>query len=458
MSEGRQLSRQLSYQRALFLVTGTSLMVPVVGLATAPILSHVLGVAGRGEAAAAMAPNLLIVGGATLGLPAALTYYLAKHPQLSRVAIGWASLFSTLLGLVTLVGVYIARPYLSNGDADLSRLMLIGTLFALPSLVVGLLRGAASGRQMWRAVAFEKAANTVLRLVLLGGAALLGRLDVTSAVVIMCVAPIVSGLSYLGLIRRPPSSVDVLIAARVRRTAPDLLAFGSQVWLGSVATMLMARLSQLLVTPLSDVEQLGLLIVAITVSDVPYIVTQTVREVTFGANSAESDADRLLATSRIATLIAAAGSFVLGITLPIWIELVFGPGFGAAVVPTWLLLLAACSAVPGLMAGAALDSGGRPGLRSAALALALVVNVAGLLALVPPLGAVGAAVAALTSTLTSTIFGVAAASRLQGSPRRAFFVPRAADVALLRATVQAVLRRIRPAQSAAAASARADVP
>ena len=56
----------------------------------------------------------------------------------------------------------------------------------------------------------------------------------------------------------------------------------------------MGRLDQLLVTPLAGVEQLGLLIVATNVSDVPYIVSQTIREVTFGASSAEADLERLI--------------------------------------------------------------------------------------------------------------------------------------------------------------------
>lgn len=441
----------------MVLVTGTSLLVPLVGLATAPILSHSLGVVGRGEAGAAMAPNLLIVGGATLGLPAALTYVLARHPHLSRRAIGWASLFATVLGALTLVAVYFGRRYLSGGDGALEHLMLVGALFALPTLVVGLLRGAATGRQMWRGVALERAITTVLRLVLLAGAALLGRLDVLTAVVIMCAAPVASGLVYLGLVfRRSPAweaEPDRVIAAEAvetqRRVARALLGFGSQVWLGSVAVMLMARLSQLMVTPLSGVEQLGLLVVAVTISDVPYLVTQTVREVTFGVNSAVSDIERLLATSRIATLVAVAGSLVLGGSLPLWIEFVFGRDFGGAVVPTWLLLVAACAAVPGLIAGAALDSAGRPGLRSLALGLALVANVVALLWLVPLLGAVGAALAALASTLTSTIFVVVVAARMHGLPGRRFVLPTGSDLLLLRVTATTVIRRVRPAPRAA---------
>jgi hypothetical protein len=43
--------------------------------------------------------------------------------------------------------------------------------------------------------------------------------------------------------------------------------------------MVNGRLAQLLVTPLSDVQQLGLFVVAITISDVPLIVSAAVRDV-----------------------------------------------------------------------------------------------------------------------------------------------------------------------------------
>jgi O-antigen/teichoic acid export membrane protein len=390
-----------------------------------------------------MAPNLLIVGGTTLGLPPALTYILAKRPHLTRVALGWATLFALLLGGLTLVGVFFARSFLSQGDESLAQLILLGAWLALPTLVVGLLRGAAFGRQMWTAIAVERAINSGLRIVLLGGLALLGRLDVTSAVLVLSTAPIVAGFAYAGLAASPPTSADTGPHVPPRRVAPELLAYGSQEWIGSVAVMLMARMSQLLVTPLSGVEQLGLLIVAITISDVPYIVTQAVREVTFGVNSADSDTKRLLATSRVATLIAVAGSAVLGGTLPLWIGVVFGSGFDAALVPTWLLLASSCVAVPGLLAGAALDSTGRPALRSVALGAALVVNLVGLVVLTPPLGAVGAALAALASTAMSTLVAIIASSRTQGTPGHLFYVPQGTDLVLLRSSVSAVVRRAR---------------
>jgi O-antigen/teichoic acid export membrane protein len=206
----------------------------------------------------------------------------------------------------------------------------------------------------------------------------------------------------------------------------------------------MARLSQLLVTPLSNVGELGIYVVAVTVSDVPFIITQTVREVAFNTNSAGSNNERLLATSRIATLVAIAGSATLGATLPLWIGLVFGGGFEAAIVPTWILLTSSCIAVPGLIAGAGLDSAGRPGLRSLSLGTALAANLIGLFVLVPPLGAVGAALAGLLGTLVSTVFMTVAASRILCVASHSFFITQGTDVALLRSTTSAIVGRIRP--------------
>ncbi|MBL8927057.1 MAG: oligosaccharide flippase family protein [Pseudonocardia sp.] len=423
------------------------MLVPVIGLATAPILTHSLGVAGRGEAGAAMAPNLFIVGAATLGLPAALTYYLAKRPHLARVALGWATLFAVAFGAVTLGVVHLTSGYLAAGSPQLAQLMVLGAWLALPALVVGIFRGAAMGRQMWTEVALERVVNSMLRLVLLGVLALLGELDVMSAVLVMSIGPVIAGLVYVRAGSRVGPPDDEPLPPSPQRIVPQLLAFGSQVWLGSVATMLLARSSQLLVTPLSDVEQLGLLLVAITISDVPYIITQTLREFTFGVNSAQADVERLLAMSRITTLVALAGSSVIGATLPLWIDIVFGSGFADAIVPTWLLLASSCLTVPGMIAGAGLDSVGRPGLRSASLVLALVGNLIGLVLLVPPWGAVGAALAALAGTLLSTIFAVAVAARSLPAPTHRFVVPQASDLALVRSTVAALGRRLRPTGS-----------
>jgi O-antigen/teichoic acid export membrane protein len=434
------VAERVSYRRAMFMVTASSLLVPVIGLVTAPLLAHSLGVAGRGEAGAALAPNLLIAGVATIGLPQALTFHLAKRPHLSRPALAWAALFTTLVGAIGLTAVLFTAPVLSAHDAGLERLMIIGTVLVIPTLFVGLLRGAAGGRQMWTAIAAERIFNSVLRLIALVVLAGFHQLHVTNALIVMAVAPIVAGAVYFRLLGKPPTAP--LPDPDTVRLAPLLLTFGSRVWLGSVATMVIAQLSQLLITPLAGVAQLGLYLVANTISDIPYIVTQTIRDVAFGANSAESDTERLASTSRVATLIAFAGSAVIGVTLPLWIGILFGQGFVAAILPTELLLLSSVAAVPGLIAGAALDSNGRPGLKSIALSLALIVNLAGIFALTPVLGATGAAMAGLVSTVASTAVTLIASARVLSIRWGDFVLPRRVDFVTIWAIVTLLLRKL----------------
>jgi O-antigen/teichoic acid export membrane protein len=426
------------------LVTASSLLVPVIGLVTAPILAHSLGVAGRGEAGAAIAPNLLIVGVATLGLPQALTYHVAKRPHLSRRALGVATIFGVLLGMASLVGAIYAAPFLSAGDADLARLMIIGIVLAIPALFVSLLRGAASGRQMWIPVAIERVLNSVVRLVAFIVLAVIGRLDITNAVLVMSIGPVIAGIAYVSVFRRPPPAPPELAEETPVRLVPVLLGFGLRAWLGSVATVVLGRLSQLLITPLSDVAQLGLFIVAVTISDIPWIVTQTVRDVAFGSNSADLDTERLTSTSRVATLVAFLGSAVIGLTLPLWIGVVFGRGFSAAIPTTWLLLICSVLAVPGLIAGAGLDSAGRPGIKSVTLFSSLVLNAIGLVVLVPLLGALGAALASFISVGLSTVVVLVAAAVILKIPASAFLIPRREDLAVLASASRSIARRLTP--------------
>ena len=424
----------------MYVVTGASLLVPLAGLITAPILAQALGVVGRGEFAAAIAPNSLVVSVATLGLPDALTFELARRPWLTRRALLLTGLISSVIGVLCLAIAIASASLLTASDPDLADLLVIGVALAIPVLTVNLLRGAAAGRQLWKAVAVERALNAALRIVLLAGFALSGQLSVLNAVLIVSIAPVVSAIAHWQLFR-PVAGGDA--KAHVSPLARPLLAYGSQIWLGAVAGMLYGRLSQLVITPLSDIEQLGLFVVAITISDVPLILAMAVGDVVFGTSSREANIDKLTTASRVMTLLGVGGAVALGVTLPLWISQVFGDGFVAATIPTWILLAASVVGVPGLITGAGLGAWGRPALRSAIAIVGLTVNVLALFLLVPGFGAVGAAAAGVLSALASSTFGVLSMSRTAQVPARSFVLPRRRDLLLLRGELASVANRLR---------------
>ena len=126
------ISEAPPFRRAVLLVTVSSFLVPAAGLLTQPILARALGAGGRGELTAAMAPSALALAIATLGLPEALTFYLAKHPRLTRPALLWATLVASCLGVLCLVAAYLAVPFLSAGYASLGRLILLAMVVDHP--------------------------------------------------------------------------------------------------------------------------------------------------------------------------------------------------------------------------------------------------------------------------------------------------------------------------------------
>lgn len=415
-----------AFRRALVLMTVSSFLVPAAGALTSPILARGLGTDGRGFLAAALAPAYLILPVATLGLPDALTNLLARHPSVTRPALGWAILLSSGIGLICLAATLLALPFLSAGDPQLGRFILLATVLTVPALVVGVLRGAATGRQMWGTVAFERAVITGLRIVVLVVLWVTGDLTVFSAVLMSVLIPIVAGLVYWRLFTTPPRD-ETEEPPPFGGTLRPLMSFGTRVWFGSVASMLLNRMDQLLMTPLASAHDLGLYVVATTISDMPLIVALAIQGALFGVNSKSNDAAQVTNTARLTLIVGFVGCATLAGTLPLWITPLFGGDFAGALLPTLMLLASAVICIPGLMASAGLSAWKRPGLRSVGLVLALVTNIAVLLLLVPRIGVVGACCASLVCNVVFTWFTVAAACRVMGVPARDFLVPRTAD-------------------------------
>ena len=269
----------------------------------------------------------------------------------------------------------------------------------------------------------------MIRVVALGGLWLVGELTVFSAVLVSCLSPIVAGVVYWRLLLRPPhDDTEVQLEGGLVR---PMLSFGSRVWLGAVASMLLARIGQILMAPLSSVVQLGLYSVASTISDLPLIVAIAIQGTLYGVNSKTNDAGKLLITTRLTLLAGAAGCVVLGASLPFWIGPLFGREFEAATVPTLMLMVSAILCIPGLMAATGVAAWGRPGVRSVGLGITLVVNVGVFVVLVPPFGVIGACWTSIVSNVVLTGYMVIAASRVMQVPARDFVLVRGSDVMML---------------------------
>lgn len=361
---------------------------PAAAFITAPILAQSLGVFERGQVAAGGAPLMLLAGAATLGMPEAVTYFVARSGGAdAKRVVGSAAGLIAAAG-VAATGLFILlAPYLAGGDADVQVLILISLSMVVPSLVLLVLRGASAGRGRWGLITAERMIGSFARLIAIVVLAVTGALDVTSATVVISLSMAIGMVAYIALLRpirpEPEHSHRVI----------DLWRFGGRVWFGSLAGILLSRVAQILVVPLSNATELGLFVIAVSIAELVLVFNNAVRDVYFAEEARGPDMRRVAAGARSSTLvtIGLAGAVALA---SIWgIPLLFGSEFEPALLPTWLLLLAIVLGNPGSLAGAGLSAMGKPHLRSWSLLVALVANVVTLFLLVPPMGAVGAAVA-----------------------------------------------------------------
>ena len=403
---------------------------PLAGLALSIVLAHSLGPAGRGEVAAATAPLMLVTVAASLGLPESVTYHVAKGRLGARTLAALLAV-TVVVGVICTVGLIASATVLAGAGTQLSRTLVQCALFLTPALVLGVVRGVAAGMSRWRAVAVERWATGLLRLI--GVAVLVGqdRLTAHTAAVLIAGTPVVAGLVYLPLLRKQYGSSVLAEAINSSSSTANHVSYGLKVWVGSLSGILLSRIDQSVMAPLAGVHELGLYAVAVSVAEIPALVSATLREVLFTRASASVDAlsvARAARVSSVAILILTAS--ISGASY--WLfAMMFGSEFREAIPAFLILSLGVVLGNGGSLAGVLLSAAGRPGVRSMGLIFAVVTNVALLLVLAPRLGAVGAAIATLVGTLVAVVWNFRGLRRLW-VPWTSFIGLRREDVIFVR--------------------------
>ncbi|KQW06669.1 hypothetical protein ASC66_09450 [Leifsonia sp. Root4] len=225
---------------------------------------------------------------------------------------------------------------------------------------------------------------------------------------------------------------------------PRLLRFGLGLWIGSVAGVLLSRVDQLLILPLSDARTLGIYAVAVTVAEIILVFNRSVREVVFAAESVDSQPERLTRASRISTIVTAGCALGVGAVSTVALPWLFGTDFAEAVPITLLLLFAIVVGNPGSIAGAGLNARGKPILRSISMLIAAAINIALLFVLVPLWGAYGAAVATIIGNIVAGYTNILMLHLYFDVPAREFVRFRKSDFAHARdAALRLVPARLR---------------
>jgi O-antigen/teichoic acid export membrane protein len=377
-----------------------------LGIFTGVASARLLGPQGRGELAALILWPSVLVMLFSLGINQAIVFHTGqKRAGMSEV--GTASVVIGIAQSLCVVGVGLfviplALHQYSPEVRHLALLFLICTPFLMFSgYPSNLLQGRLEflSFNLIRTVAPCVYAVGLAVLLLLKKAELR---DVVAVQILGYVAALAAGcLLLLGK--------EKLQFVWKKRVMNSLLAFGWKTQLATVTSYVNQRLDQLLLSLFISPRELGLYVVAVTVSLALGFLPQASAMVTLaaGSNLPRDGAKAVIANSfRTSLAWLVVGCTALFVVAPRLITLVFGPAFGASGLACRILL-------PGSLAlglNQVLYDGARslndPALPSYSEGLSAVLTCSGLYVLLPRFGFLGAAIAstvAYTSSLVLTL-------------------------------------------------------
>lgn len=403
---------------ALSLSLGTSFAIQGLNAVTGVLLARALGAEGRGELAAAIIWPSLLAGLGSLGLSDAATFHAARRTATTAVIAGSAVMLAAAQALVLVaVGAVVVPLALARYDDRALHAAFLFLLFIPLNLVALALLGILNGLQRFRAFNLLRLLVIVVSATGIGLLWATGELTVLSAAVVYLVA---NALTLMGAAVAVSRSLEERPHFE-RAVAQSLWSYGLRSHTSSVPLMLNERVDQLLISIVLAPVQLGLYVVAVTLTSITSLVGSSIAMVSLPTIAPLEDgpARRHLARKHISlTLVASAA-----VTIPLvvlarpLIELLFGRAFSGAVAAAQVLLVAAGVLATGRVLGAILKAVDRPLEPGKAELGGLLVTLISLAVLLPALGIVGAAIASLLAYAASLAWNVrSAAAALAVSP------------------------------------------
>ena len=316
----------------------TGLVGQLVLIASGILVARALGVEGRGQLAViVLVPSVLSQLG-TLGVPIALTYFIARDPQ------GGGTRLRSLTPLISaqIVGLTIAQVgillLLVRDDERSAMLAAIPVMPALIAQQYGL--AVLQGQQRFTLFNVLRVSPAALYALALAALVAVSRTDLVELVFAWTVANLIAGLAL--------AAVAIDYARRPSGPSPDnrvgdFLRYGCSAILGSSSPAEILRFDQVVIAVSLSRTALGLYVVAVAFTNLPRFISQSVGMVAYPKIAAAKAAARELVHTYLVLVFIVAGIVVvlLEVTVRWLIPWLFGSDFQGAVTTAQILLVAA---------------------------------------------------------------------------------------------------------------------
>jgi antigen flippase len=379
-----------------------------IGVCTGLITARVLGATGRGEQSAMLVWPTLLAYLLTLGLPAAIRYRIMREPERRSEFFTLSILAGAVASIAAmLVGVAFIPFWLRNYSADVVHSAQVLMIFA-PEVLLGLILTAMLETLREFSIAnISRYIAAVLTLVSLISLAVMHKLTPFTAACSYTI-PSVIVACWLGWRLR----AHILLRFFDPRPGMKLLAsYGFRSYGIDLLTAISSQIDQVFVIGLLSATDVGIYVVALNASRIITIVHGGVVSVVVpSALGLEPEAVVAMVgrSARVSTALACLFGAALAAAVPFLLPAIYGPSFGGGVQVAQLLTLEAILNGLVLVLAQSFMALGRPGAVTLFEAVSLATIFPLMLALLPRLGLVGAAVAILTATILRLILTLAA--------------------------------------------------
>lgn len=431
-----------------------TVVIQVSNIASGIFLARYLQPDGRGELAAVMLWPTVIAAIGIFGLHEAIAFHAARRQHGSRAILWSGLLLGFLLSLALLPvgalvanGVFTAEEGQEVRDAAFLYLAFIPLTFAgqfLVALFQGSLRFAA-----WNFLRTSVHLFTLLFILL---AHFIGEGGVYS----FAAASLLANAAMIAVACVLYARADWHLPApeAARKPWRDLASYGASVHVGAAIAIVADRLDQMIISLFLPAADLGLFVIALTLSRLPLVLASTLATVAFPKiASLPQHAGRVEVFGRYARvtfLLILPASLALAAMTPWLLPFFFGPAFAAATPLAWVLTAAAIPVSLKTMLSAGFKACDRGWIVGQAEIATLMLSAGALALLVPAFGLFGAAAASIVAQGGALIFMTLRAEVKLGIKARDLFVPRRADIEIILQTAAelgaAVTRRLRSAK------------
>lgn len=408
---------------------GTNVVLMLLGLATGSLAAHLLGPVGRGELAAIQIWPMTIAVIAMLGMPEALVYFSGRFQnQAGRYLSSSIALILVTCPLFIAAG-YWAMPILLSAQPDwvihaARWYLLIIPINAFVGTAFHPLRGR-SDFTVWNALRLGPPIGWLILLVI--------------AMILRVPSPTLLAAGYLAILFLYAFPEFYIVTRRIPgpfRPDPskwgELLRYGLPCMFTAMPQLLNLRLDQMLMATLLPPRNLGLYVVAVAWSNGLKPLLSALGTVLFprvASISEESARKEALAQGvRLGVVAAGAVAVPMMAVTPIFIPLLFGRDFTAAVPAALVLVVASALLSFNIILEEGLRGLGHPKAVMWAEILGLIVTGALLVLLLRPLGIMGAAIASLSAYSIVAIYLLIQAVRLTGLSLRRCLCPNLPEI------------------------------